>query len=405
MKYILMHKDIPVAKLSLDDVLCDIWKIEDVYCAEHLPVGVSLRRGRVDRGELNVWWIDRSIPMDRSGVRRTLEILNLQSTKMLLTKCLGLSLSDQYWIRPVDCPNMQWKDVNFFNNPFSEDVGDLLLGKAPSGTPLNLHTPDNTTDGYLKKRWKIINGKRCLIKGGSAPLMLQTFHEVIVSSIAEKMGISHIPYKMFWDDGIPYCVCESFIDENTEFVSAWRIMQTCKKSNDTSVYQHFLNCCNHLGIPKIKENVDQMIVLDYIVGNEDRHFNNFGAIRNATTLEWIGFAPIFDSGSCLGYDKLPAQIISGAGMVCKPFKSKHEAQLRLVSSFEWIDFDTLSHIWDIVAGVFENAGAYADQCRIQAVTIAIKKRIDMLKRIAQNGKDRADRIEEDVPENVAATYN
>ena len=36
-------------------------------------------------------------------------------------------------------------------------------------------------------------------------------------------------------------------------------------------------------------------------------------------------------------------------------------------------------IGDIVAGVFENAGAYADQCLIQAVTIAIEKRIDMLK--------------------------
>ncbi len=40
-----------------------------------------------------------------------------------------------------------------------------------------------------------------------------------------------------------------------------------------------------------------MIVLDYIIANEDRHLNNFGLLRNAETLEWYGFAPIYDSGS------------------------------------------------------------------------------------------------------------
>ena len=405
MRYILMHKNIPVAKLVLDDVLCGIRKIEEVYHIEHLPVGVNVRHGLVDRADLNSWWLDRSIPASRSGVRRTLEILNLQSTQMLLTKCLGLSLSDQYWIRPSDRPDIEWENVNFFSNPFSEDIGDILLGKAPRNGALSFHTPDNTSDGCLKKRWKIIDGKRCLIKGGSAPLMLQPFHEVIASSIAEKLGIPHIPYQMLWDNGVPYCVCEDFINADTELVSAWRIMQTLKKSNDTSVYQHFLNCCNHLGIPKAKENVDRMIVLDYIIGNEDRHFNNFGVIRDATTLEWVDFAPIFDSGSCLGYDKLPTQIISGAGMVCKPFKNKHENQLRLVSSFEWINFEALSKVGDIIAGVFDNAGAYADQNRIQAVTIAIEKRLDTLKRVSQNSQGHTDRIEEDVSENVAATYN
>ncbi len=34
-----------------------------------------------------------------------------------------------------------------------------------------------------------------------------------------------------------------------------------------------------------------MIVLDYLIANEDRHLNNFGVIRNAETLEWLGFAP------------------------------------------------------------------------------------------------------------------
>ena len=85
-----------------------------------------------------------------------------------------------------------------------------------------------------------------------------------------------------------------------------------------------------------------MIVIDYIIANEDRHFNNFGVLRNAETLEWIGFAPIYDSGSSLGYDKMASQIRSEKEVVCKPFKKPHAEQIKLVSDFSWIDFDKLS---------------------------------------------------------------
>jgi len=80
--------------------------------------------------------------------------------------------------------------------------------------------------------------------------------------------------------------------------------------------------------------LDRMIVLDYIIANEDRHFNNFGVLRNAETLEWIGMAPIYDSGTSLGYDKMPIQIYIGRDITCKPFKKSHTEQLKLVSSFE-----------------------------------------------------------------------
>ena len=76
-----------------------------------------------------------------------------------------------------------------------------------------------------------------------------------------------------------------------------------------------------------------MIVLDYVIANEDRHFNNFGVLRNAETLEWLGFAPIYDSGSSLGYDKMPAQMRSekevGLQALQKPSCGADKAGLRL----------------------------------------------------------------------------
>lgn len=61
--------------------------------------------------------------------------------------------------------------------------------------------------------------------------------------------------------------------------------------------------------------------------------NNIGLLRNAETLEWLDFAPIFDSGSSLDYDKLVSQIKVSSGIECKPFKKHHDKQLKLVTDF------------------------------------------------------------------------
>ena len=47
---------------------------------------------------------------------------------MLLIRCYGLSLSDQYWICPKDS-NLTWEEINFFSNEFSDDIGDVLFGE------------------------------------------------------------------------------------------------------------------------------------------------------------------------------------------------------------------------------------------------------------------------------------
>ena len=403
MNYTLMHKDIPVVALELDEATGAVLKIGEAYHAEHLPVGISVRHGMVDRAELNTWWIDRSIPASRSGVRKALETLNIPNTQMLLTKCFGLSLSDQYWVKPQN-NEIQWSEVNFFFNAFSEDIGDVLLGKAAKTNGFDLRSPDNTSDGYLKKRWKIMDGKRCLLKAGSAPFMQQPFNEVIASGIAERLNIPHVPYTLLWDEDVPYSVCEDFITPDTELVSAWRVMQIAKKDNSTSVYRHYLNCCQTLGAPDMVSAMDQMIVLDYLIANEDRHQNNFGLIRDANTLEWIGPAPIFDSGSSLGYDKLPNQILSGKGVECKPFKKTHEEQLELVSSFDWIDFDKLNGLEEEMRAIFGRAGEYLDETRINAVITSVAKRTQHLMELAAMRHQGTDRIENDVAQDAAETY-
>lgn len=402
MEYTLMHKNIPVLDIELDEATGFVQKLGTVHRIKHLPLGTVDQHGIVDRTALNTWWIDRCIPASRSGVRQALEMLNIPTPQLLLTRCFGLSLSDQYWVKSKDS-NLQWENINFFDNPFSEDIGDVLLGKASKTTGFDFCSPDNTSDGFLKKRWQIIDGKRCLLKAGSTPFMQQPFNEVIASLVAERLGIYHVSYTLLWDDGIPYSACEDFITPDTELVSAWRVMQSRKKQNSSSVYQHYLNCCEALGIPNIQQAVDQMIVLDFLIANEDRHQNNFGLIRNASTLEWLGVAPIFDSGSSLGYDKLPGQILSGRGIECKPFKKTHAEQLKLVSSFDWIDFDQLVGSKREIRSVLDKAGEYMDEVRKDAIQSAYVSRLEQLAELSQVPV-RRDKLNEDVERDVAQDY-
>lgn len=386
-KYILRHKDNPVAALEIDEASGVISAIGEVYAEEHIPLGITVKRGRIERSELNDWWKGRAIPASRSGIKTVLEDLQIATTQRLLEKCLGLSLSDQYWICPQS-RNLKWSEINFFENNFSDDMGNILFGKVSSGEmilndEISLMSPDNTSDGWLKKKWKIINGKRCLIKGGSGAIQQEPYNEVIASKIMERLDIPHVKYSLIMEEEYPYSICEDFITPQTELISAWYVMQTEKKPNHISVYQHYVNCCEKLGIPKIKESLDQMMVVDYLIANEDRHQNNFGVIRDVKKLNFIGSAPLFDSGTSLWFDKPTPMIGRTAKLQCKPFKNTHEEQIKLVSSFEWLDISKLNGIEEEFRELVR-ASIFIDNIRCDAICKAMKERVNSLKKVIDN---------------------
>lgn len=408
MRCTLMHKRLAVAELELDETTGFIQKVKTVHLPEHLPTGVLPINGKIDRAALNEWWTGRSIPASRSGIREALETLEIASTRLLLLRCCGLSLSDHYWI----CPNgsgLTWERINFFDNPFSSDMGDILFGRTVESASFDLCSPDNTSDGFLKKRWKIIDGRRCLVKGGSEPFRQQPFNEVIASGLMERLRIPHVPYSLLWVEDQPYSVCEDFVTPDTELVSAWRVMLTLRRDNSTSVYRHFVNCCQALGVRDIVPALDRMIVLDYLIANEDRHLNNFGLLRDPETLTWLGMAPIFDSGSSLGYNQMASRIRAERDIVCKPFKKRHGEQLKLVSSFDWIDFEALADLDSLIRETMsdERARDFVSADRLNAIIETAEKRRGTLCEMAeaQRHYEVMELTEGDVEENVAEDYS
>lgn len=381
-EYALMHMDAPVASITVDQTTGSLVAVGKVCCARHLPLGVSMQGGAPDRRALNDWWIGRSIPASRAGLRGALEAMNISLPQELIEKCLGLSLSDTYWIRPKDS-SLCWKDVNFFENPFSRDVGEILFGGNVAGREIDLMSPDNTSDGWLGKRWFISEGKRYLMKGGSGATRQEPYNEVIASRIARRLNIPHVEYALHMQEGNPCCVCEDFISRNTDYVSAWYVMRTAKRANHVSLYNHYVNCCKELGIADIEAYIAQQIVLDYIIANEDRHQGNFGIIRNAQTLEVLSPAPIFDSGSSLWFSLPVSQIRESYNVPCKPFAGDHEKQLKLARDFTWLNTDALDGLGDIIMDVFVGS-EFVDAARAQAIARAVSGRAGRLKEFVRS---------------------
>lgn len=383
MQCTLMHKNIKVAEMELDETSAYILKIMKVYNPEHLPLGIPFVNGAADRRVMNLWWTSRLIPKRRLGVSDAIEKLGIRNIGGLLFRSFALSLSDQYWIRPQNT-DITWEKVNFFDNGFSEDIGDVLFGQEKKLDGFDYSSPDITTDGYQKKRWKIIDGKHCLIKGGSNLERQQPFNEVIATMIMERLDIPHVKYKLMWDGGEPYSVCENFVNSDAELVTAWYIMQLRSQRNSTLFYHHFVNGCEALGAKDIVSAIDRMLVLDFIIANEDRHFFNFGVLRNAETLEYIGFAPIYDNGNSLGYSQRVSQIRQQSDIVCKPFKMECNEQLKLVSDFSWIDFGKLADIPTEIVNFLsdEKAKEFISEQRAMAIAEAVRKRIEVLQEIA-----------------------
>ena len=410
MKYYLMHKDIQVASANINNENGLIMSIFDITAPDHLPVGVIYHNGKANQNSLDQWWDYRCIPEQRKGIDDALIKLKVRTERALAVRGNAVSLTDKYWIKPVDS-NLKWADVDFFENPhFSDHVRMSLMGQKWDNCKkvIDYRSPDNTTNGNLPKFWKYEEGRIFLVKGGSNPYKQQPFNEVIASAIMRILDIPHVEYSLYNDEE-PYSSCDCFVTPETEFVSAWQIYNTLDKPYGVSVYRHFLDSCEKLGIKDTVHAIDKMLVLDHIILNEDRHLNNFGFLRNPDTLEWIGAAPIFDSGTSLRYNRYHGNIYwNEDSYYCKPFKDAHKDQIKLVTSFDWIDFPKLDGLGDEIRAIFsaEQAKSYIDEKRCGAIIEMVEQNIESIRELAQSQLDgkSADRQGNDVMQDVAQSY-
>lgn len=177
--YVLKHKDLDVAMVQVDLTTGKIEYVLDIYLPEELPVGYSN-----DGKDMMDWWKSRAIPDSRRGIQQVLNYLQEETNLSLMLSAYGLSLTDHYWMQPIG-KMLYWKNLNFFENDFSDELGSLLTDSNKVDVDVNISkfSPSSSVIGEMKKKWIIKDGVRYLMKVNANDYGQQSVNELIASRL------------------------------------------------------------------------------------------------------------------------------------------------------------------------------------------------------------------------------
>ncbi len=242
------------------------------------------------------WLEHRVIPKNRQFVDEILKSfgLSVNNTKGIIDVCMGLSLNDSYWVVKNDFEG-KYADYNLYENRFSEALSLVAYTGVGTGNEAFSTSPEFTTNGMLRKAWRFVEDDGIyLYKGGTEGAVNagnEPYSEYYASQIAEVMGLNAVHYDLENWKGILSSKCKLFTDIDTAFVPIGRMMKEGTLKAALDIYDEYGK--------DFREQVNSMLVFDALIYNEDRHFGNFGLLRDNHSGKVIAPAPIFDNGLSL----------------------------------------------------------------------------------------------------------
>lgn len=340
----LMSADYEVACLSYDPAREYPFAVAEVLDAARMPLGTVTTGGAVKKREFNDWWSHRSIPDARPMFLAKKRELGMGEASQIPMRSHGLSLSDCYWLRPDD-GGLSWDDINYFENGFvgSDDATDSWLSWV------GLDSPDNTSEGELPKRWAVEGGERVLYKGSGSDDQ-RPCNEVVATKLYERLLLpdDYVPYDLArLGEGLA-CRCADFLGGREEYIPAIYLRNGMGNTRGASTYDRLCRFAGRLGAneEEVRLRLCSMLVCDSILANTDRHWRNFGFIRNVDTLE-LRPASIFDTGNCLWYAKTEAEVAAQDwSFSARPFGPEPARQLGFVDRATWFEPDCLEGFVD-----------------------------------------------------------
>ena len=386
--YVLKHKDLDVAMVQINSFTGKIEYVLEVYLREELPVGC-----RENTEDLCEWWESRAIPDSRRGIQQMLNQLEEESSLSLMLSAYGLSLTDHYWLQPIG-KELYWKDLNFYENEFSDELGNLLTDseKIDIHAHISKFSPSASVNGEMKKKWVIKDETRYLMKVNANDYGQQAVNEIIACRLHEKQGWGNfVPYTIqtavIEGKEIPCSVNPLFTSSELELVSAYQLIRNYKVPQDCSDFEAVIHLAVEKGMneTEVRRQLEYTILTDFILTNTDRHFNNFGFLYSSAEHKLVAMAPIYDTGNALFYNK--AVIPQNENLLkikVSSFSKREVSMLRYISDKGCVDLNCLI---DFPTEAEELLTEYTCMPKERAGEIAqtIRQKIEYLK-LFQQGK-------------------
>lgn len=230
--------------------------------------------------------------------------------------------------------------------------------------------------GVYTKYVRVVDGTKYLVKSGrgdrkSKTSILEPVTECICCDMARLMGIDCAEYTLEENCEELLSVSKWFYDETKEkFFSANKLIKILDISRE-NLYDNLIS-----NIPNIKQDLNNMIVYDYIVNNTDRHLKNFGFLEVDNKLR---FAPIYDNGLALGSHlddfELEDEDIENLLLdsdYAKCFDTSNRKQLNLVDYYSL----NLNIDYEIIVNKYSK---YLSKKRYEFILALLKERIEVVK--------------------------
>ena len=295
--YEIMHMDKVVATVSTlgqAKILDEQFMPYDMYLEESYDFDDLVN----NLANFYYWCASRVLSLDRTYAKEIMNSLGVfqavtdQDRAQISLSYHCVSLNDVYWVRTAG-EEVSFEELNLYDNPLNEAIIPLpLKGKHLTVTNKEL-APDLSTKGCFPKAWIRSGTEIKLLKDGGEEVVRR---ELLASKICQCFDVPQVAYEEYLYDG--EAVTQSTI------VTSKRYSMVSKMAYDVYALNNDLDTveeCIRLD-PIVYYGMN---ILDYLVGNTDRHPENWGFLIDNTTNQPVSLYPLMDFNmSFQTYDKL-----------------------------------------------------------------------------------------------------
>lgn len=286
--YQIMHKDLPVCEINLKNGSVTI------FHDDFLPYGIYLEESDdFDTRFQNVdnfyyWCSNRLLTLDRKYAKELLNSIGyMQSVTDRDRAIIALSyhclnLTDVFWVKGSH-ETISYQSINLYENHLSNAFVDIgLRGKSMTVTNSELIADSMSTGGCYPKAWFRLQDRFILYKDGGYD---DVIHEVIASELCQCFSCHQVPYSLGEYQKTPVSV--SPIMTSLEYsIVPMRDFIIYAENHDFDYLNFILELDSH--------SYYMMNILDYLVGNTDRHWENWGLLIDNQTNRPIRLHDLMD---------------------------------------------------------------------------------------------------------------
>lgn len=297
----IMHKDRKVVRIYENGV-CTI------YLKSFMPYNLYLEKGKDtdtcinNLGNFYYWCASRMLTLDRKYAKEILnsigaiQVYTDRERAFIAISYHAVSLMDVYWVRAKN-EKATFDEINLYNHSLSNAFVDVSLkGKNLTVENAELITTkdqagDIGTPGVAPKAWIRENGDFYLLKDGDER---DVDAEILASKIIECFDIEHVSYYASDFDGTKVSKCKIITSLDQSIVSS-EFLEVYFLNNGKNKMEYILK--------KDKYSYYMMNVIDYLIGNVDRHWGNWGFLVENTKNRLQKLHPLMDFNKAfLSYD-------------------------------------------------------------------------------------------------------